>query len=92
MIVLPRPAVLAGSMLVGTAVGLLVGVAAILVVDVRIRPDLVIGFIVGIPSALGLLIILVSGQRWVTALGAFLLATAPGWLTAMVAIQAVNSA
>lgn len=92
MILLPRPSVLAGAMVVGAAVGLLVGVAAVLVVDVRIRPDLVIGFIVGVPSGLGLLTILFSGRRWVTALGAFLLATAPGWLTAMVAIQAVNSA
>jgi hypothetical protein len=74
-------------MLVGAAVGLLVGIAAPLLVDARIRPDVVIALVVGVPSLIGMLLILLSGRRWVTALGAFVLAIAPGWFGALVAIQ-----
>ena len=38
----------------------------------------------------GLLLILVSGRRWVTTLGAFLLALTPGWFAALVAIEVVH--
>jgi hypothetical protein len=34
-----------------------------------------------------MLTILLSGRRWVTTLGAFVLAIAPGWFGALVAIQ-----
>ena len=35
-----------------------------------------IALVVGIPSAIGMMLILFSGRRWVTALGAFILAIA----------------
>lgn len=56
-----------------------------------IRPDIVIAMVVGIPSAIGLLVILFSGRRWVTMLGAFILALAPGWFGVLVAIQVASS-
>ena len=55
-----------------------------------IRPDVVIALVVGIPSAAGLLMILFSGRRWVTMLGAFILALAPGWFGVLVALQVVS--
>ena len=79
-------------MLVGVAVGQIIGIAATLLVKATIRPDLVIALVVGVPSTIGMLTILLSGRRWVTALGAFVLAIAPGWLGALVAIQVVNGA
>jgi hypothetical protein len=50
----------------------------------------VVALVIGIPSILGLLIVLCSGQRWVTALGAFVLAMAPGWLSVLLLIQVVS--
>lgn len=47
--------------------------------------------VVRIPSAIGLLVILFSGRRWVTMLGAFILALAPGWFGVLVAIQVASS-
>jgi Putative holin len=79
-------------MLVGIALGQIAGIAATLVVRATIRPDVVIALVVGVPSAIGMLLILFSGRRWVTALGAFILAIAPGWLGVLVAIQVVNGA
>jgi Putative holin len=79
-------------MLVGIAVGQIAGIAATLLVNATIRPDVVIALVVGIPSAIGMLLILFSGRRWVTALGAFILAIAPGWLGVLVVIQVVNGA
>lgn len=78
-------------MLVGNAIGLLAGVACSVLVQARIRPDIVIAMVVGIPSAIGLLVILFSGRRWVTMLGAFILALAPGWFGVLVAIQVASS-
>lgn len=78
-------------MLVGNAIGLLAGVACSVLVHARIRPDIVITMVVGIPSAIGLLVILFSGRRWVTMLGAFILALAPGWFGVLVAIQVASS-
>jgi hypothetical protein len=78
-------------MLVGTAVGVVAGIAALIFVDVRIRPDVVVGLVIGVPSGIGLLLTLFSGRRWMTTLGAFVLAVAPGWLAVLVAVQAVNS-
>ena len=79
-------------MVVGTAVGVVAGIASTLMVKAHIRPDVVIALVVGIPSGAGLLMILFSGRRWVTALGAFILALAPGWFGVLVAIQVVHRA
>jgi hypothetical protein len=79
-------------MLVGAAVGLIVGIAATLLIHAPVRPDVVIALVVGVPSAIGMLLILFSGRRWVTALGAFILAIAPGWFGVLVVIQVVHGA
>jgi Putative holin len=71
----------------GAALG---GVACILLIHARIRPDVVIALVVGIPSVIGLLVILLSGRRWVTMLGAFIVALAPGWFGVLVAIQVAS--
>jgi hypothetical protein len=90
VIPLPRPWLLSGAMLVGSAVGLLAGVASTVLVHARVRPDVVIALVVGIPGVIGLLVILLSGRRWVTMLGAFILALAPGWFGVLVAIQVAS--
>ena len=79
-------------MLVGTAVGLILGIAATLVIHAPVRPDVVIALVVGVPSAVGMLLILLSGRRWVTTFGAFILSIAPGWFGALVVIQVANGA
>jgi hypothetical protein len=79
-------------MLVGVAVGLVAGIASTLLVTATIRPDVVIAFVVGVPSAVGMLLILFSGHRWITTMGAFVLAVAPGWFGALAAIQVVSGA
>jgi putative holin len=83
---------LASAMLVGTAVGLLGAIAAIKLVDATIRPDLVVALVVGVPSAFGMVLILASHRRWMTALGAFVLAIAPAWFGALATIQVVHGA
>ncbi|OBB60207.1 hypothetical protein A5757_11130 [Mycobacterium sp. 852013-51886_SCH5428379] len=90
MIPLPRTWVLAGAMLVGAAVGLLAAVTATMLITASVRPDAVIALVVGVPGALGLLLILVSGRRWMTALGAFVLAIGPGWLGTLALIEVVR--
>jgi hypothetical protein len=90
VIPLPRPWLLASALLIGSAVGLLAGVGSTVLVHERIRPDIVIALVVGIPSVTGLLLILFSGRRWVTMLGAFILALAPGWFGVLVAIQVAS--
>ncbi|MFV1365962.1 putative holin [Mycolicibacterium elephantis] len=92
MIPLPRPWLLASAMLVGAAVGVLTGIAAMLLVTATVRPDVVIALVVGVPSAVGMLTILLSGRRWVTTVGAFVLAIAPGWFGTLVAMQVVHGA
>ncbi len=77
-------------MLVGIAVGLITAIASTVFVQASIRPDVAIALVVGLPSAIGMLAILLSGRRWVTTLGAFVLAIAPGWFGALVAIQVVH--
>ena len=77
-------------MLVGAAVGLIAGIGATLIGHATIRPDVVVALVVGVPSAIGMLLILFSGRRWVTTLGAFILAIAPGWFGALVVIQVVH--
>jgi hypothetical protein len=79
-------------MLIGAAVGQIAGIAMTLLVKATIRPDVVIALVIGIPSAIGMLLILLSGRRWATALGAFILAIAPGWLGVLVVIQVGNGA
>jgi hypothetical protein len=83
---------LASALLVGVAVGQVAGIASTLLVKATIRPDIVVALVVAVPSAIGMLLILLSGRRWVMALGAFILAMAPGWLGVLVAIQVVNGA
>ena len=83
---------LTSALLIGTAVGLILGIAVMLVVDTPIRPDVAIALIVGVPSVIGVTLILFSGRRWMTTAGAFVLAIAPGWLGVLVAIQAVHGA
>lgn len=90
MIPLPRPWLLASAMLIGCAVGLLAGVAFTLVVHARIRPDIAIALVVGIPSVTGLVTILLSGRRWVTMVGAFMLALAPGWFGVLAALRVAS--
>jgi Putative holin len=79
-------------MLVGVAVGMVAAIASTLFVTAHIRPDVVIALVVGIPSAIGLLLILFSTRRWVTTLGAFVLAVAPGWFGVLAMIQVVYGA
>ena len=79
-------------MLLGVAVGLIVGTAGALLVTSRIRPDVVIGLVVGFPTTIGLLVILVSGRRWLTALGVFILSLAPGWFGVLVVLEVMTRA
>lgn len=92
MIPLPRPRLLTSALLIGTAVGLLLGIGLALLVSAKIRPDVVIALVVGVPSAIGMLTILLSRRRWLTAVGAFVIAITPGWFGVLVAIQSVNGA
>jgi hypothetical protein len=77
-------------MLVGTAAGLLGGIAATKLVDATVRPDFVIGLVVGVPSIFGLVLILFAHRAWMTAFGAVVLAVAPGWFGALAMIQVVH--
>jgi hypothetical protein len=89
VIPLPRAWLLTSAMLVGTAVGMIAAIAATLLIRVHLRPDVVIALVLGIPAALGLLLIVSSTRRWVTALGAFVLALSPSWFGVLVMIQVV---
>jgi hypothetical protein len=79
-------------MLVGVAAGLVAGIASTLLVTARVRPDAVIALVVGVPIVVGMLLVLFSGRRWITVLGAFVLSLAPGWFGVLVAIQVVSGA
>jgi hypothetical protein len=68
------------------------GIASTLLVAARVRPDAVIALVVGVPIVLGMLLVLFSGRRWITVLGAFVLSLAPGWFGVLVAIQVVSGA
>ncbi|MFY9765592.1 putative holin [Mycobacterium sp.] len=92
MIPLPRPRLLTSAILLGVAVGLLGGTAALTVDHARMRPDVAIALVVGFPSVVGLLVILLARRRWLTALGAFILALAPGWFGVLAAIEVVHPA
>jgi hypothetical protein len=90
VIPLPRTWLLTSAMLVGVAVGVLGATAAMTVDHARMRPDLAIALVVGFPSAVGLLVILLSGRRWLTALGVFILALAPGWFGVLALIEVTS--
>lgn len=90
MIPLPRAWWLTSAMLIGVAVGFMAGIAATMVVTAPMLPDVVIGLVVAVPSAIGLLLVLCSGRRWITTFGVFVLSIAPGWLGMLVAMQAVS--
>ncbi len=87
MIPLPRASVLAGVMLIGVALGVTGALLAAAEITTTLKPAAVIALAVGIPSLLGTLTILVSGRRWATAVGALVVATGPGCLGALTAIQ-----
>ena len=91
MIPLPRPSVLAVVMIIGVAAGVIAATAATVQVAATVRPDIVIALVIGVPTVVGLLTILLSGSRWVTALGALLLAIGPGWFGALAAIQVASN-
>jgi hypothetical protein len=90
VIPLPRAWLLTSALLLGCVAGQISAVAAKLMVDATIRPDLVVALVIGVPSVLGLLVVLCSGRRWVTAMGAFILAMAPGWLSVLLLLQVVS--
>jgi hypothetical protein len=92
VIPLPRAWLLASAMLVGIAVGQIAAIASTLLVKATIRPDVAVALVIAVPSVLGMLLILFSGRRWGTALGAFILGIAPGWFGVLVAIQVVHGA
>lgn len=90
MIPLPRAWLLTSVLLLGCVAGQIAAVVAKLVVDSPMRPDVVVALVVGVPGALGIVLVLLSGRRWVTALGAFTVAMAPGWLSVLLLIQVVS--
>ena len=90
MIPFPRPWVLTSAMLVGAAAGALLGVAAMLLVTAPVRPDFAIALALGVPTLLGLAAMIGSTQRWMTAVGAALVAAAPGWFGVLVLTQVVH--
>ncbi len=77
-------------MLLGVAAGLLGASAALTVDHARMRPDVAIALVVGFPSAVGLLVILMARRRWLTALGAFVLALAPGYFGVLALVEVVT--
>lgn len=90
MIPLPRAWLLTSALLLGCVVGQIAAIIAKLVIDTNIRPDLVVALVVGVPGVIGLGLVLFSGRRWVTTLGAFTLAMAPGWLSVLLLIQVAS--
>ncbi|OAN32606.1 putative holin [Mycolicibacterium iranicum] len=90
MIPLPRASVLAGVMIIGVALGMMAALIAAVEITATVRPDVVIGVVIGVPSVIGVSMILFSGRRWVTAVGAMILAIGPGWFGALTAIQVAS--
>jgi hypothetical protein len=81
---------LTSALLLGCVAGQIAAIVAKLTVDATFRPDLVVALVVGIPSAIGMLTVFLAGRRWVTALGAFILAMGPGWLSVLLLLQVVS--
>jgi hypothetical protein len=77
-------------MLVGIAAGVLGAAAALTVEHARMRPDIAIALVVGFPSVVGLLVVLLSRRQWLTLLGVFVLAVAPGWFGVLAVIEVVT--
>ena len=90
MIPLPRAWLLTSALLLGCVAGQIAAIVAKLTVTATIRPDLVVALVIGIPSVVGFLAILCSGRRWVTTVGAFILALGPGWLSVLLLLQVVS--
>lgn len=90
MIPLPRAWLLTSALLLGCVAGQIAAVIAKLAVDATFRPDVVVALVIGVPSILGMMLVLFSGRRWITTLGAFVLAMAPGWLSVLLLIQVVS--
>ncbi|MFN8227461.1 MAG: putative holin [Mycobacterium sp.] len=90
MVPLPRARWLTGALLLGVAAGVIAAVLATLLVTVSVRPDVAIGLVLVVPTALGAALLMVSGSRTVTAMGAFCLAFAPGWFIVLVLTQVVS--
>jgi len=90
VIPLPRASVLAGVMIVGVALGMMAALVAAVEVTATIRPDLVIALAIGVPSVIGMLTIVLAGRRWVTAVGAMVLAMGPGLFATLAAIQVAS--
>jgi hypothetical protein len=90
VIPLPRAWLLTSALLLGCVVGQIAAIVAKLVIDTNIRPDLVVALVVGVPGVIGLGLVLFSGRRWVTTLGAFTLAMAPGWLSVLLLVQVAS--
>ncbi|VEG51536.1 hydrophobic protein [Mycolicibacterium aurum] len=74
-------------MIVGVALGMMAALFAAVELTATVRPDVVIGLVIGVPSVMGVLMILFSSRRWMTALGAMVLAIGPGWFGALTAFQ-----
>ena len=77
-------------MLLGVAVGLLGATAALVVEHARMRPDIAIALVVGFPSLVGLLVVLMARRRWLTAVGAFIVAVAPGYFGVLALVEVVT--
>ena len=77
-------------MLVGLAAGVLGAAAALTVDHARLRPDIAIALVVGFPTVVGLLFLLLSRARWLTVLGVFVLAVAPGWFGVLAVVEVVT--
>ena len=90
MIPLPRGWLLTSALLLGVVAGQIAAVITKLAIDTTIRPDVIVALVVGVPSVLGLLLIVCSGRRWVTTTGAFILAMGPGWLSVLLLLQVVS--
>jgi hypothetical protein len=87
VIPLPRAWLLTSALLLGCVAGQIAAVVTKLAVDTAVRPDLVVALVVAVPTVLGLALVAASGRRWVTVMGAFVLAMAPGWLSVLLLIQ-----
>ena len=90
MIPLPRAWQLTSAMLIGVAVGMVAGIASSILITAPVRPDVAIALVVGVPIGAGMLAVLFSSRRWVTAFGAFVLSLGPGWFGALAAIQVAS--
>jgi Putative holin len=71
-------------------VGLLSGTAGTVLVRDHIRPGFVVAAVVAVPTVLGVVLVLLARRRLITALGAFLIALAPGWFGVLVTIQVAS--